>query len=598
MPTYKAPLENMYFVIDEVLDSTRISAMPGNEDFSMDLVKQILEEGAKVCEGVLFPLNQSGDEEGCHWENGEVRTPKGYKEAYDTYTEGGWPGLSCDPKYGGMGMPAVLGTAMAEIVSSSNSAFGMYSGLTIGAVEALHAFGTEEQKETYLHKMISGEWTGTMNLTEPHCGSDLGLIRSKATDNDASDNSWKISGQKIFISAGEHDLSKNIIHLVLARLPDAPEGVKGITLFVVPKFLVNADGSLGERNSLECASIEHKMGIRSSATAVMAYENAKGWIVGEPHKGLMAMFTMMNAARLGVAMQGLGIAEVAYQNAREYAKERLQMRALDGPKAPEKEADPIIVHPDVRRMLLTGKAFTEGARTMSLWVALQRDLAEGHPDEEVKQTANDFIDLLTPVVKAYHTDMGSQIAAHGVQVHGGIGFITETGVDQYMRDAKIFEIYEGTNGIQALDLVGRKLMQNRGRGMKRFFALLQKFAVTNQVNPKMEEFIAPVTKALGKLQVSTQFIMEAAMKNPNEVGAASSDFLRQFALVIMGYMWGLNAKAALKKLESAEGNQKFYEEKLKTARFFMARMLPEAESRHLMVLAGAKTLMEMDEDQF
>ncbi|MGH1351523.1 MAG: acyl-CoA dehydrogenase C-terminal domain-containing protein [Methyloligellaceae bacterium] len=598
MPTYKAPLENMYFAIDEVLDATRISQMPGNEEFSMDLVKQILEEGAKVCEEVLFPINQSGDEEGCHWENGNVTTPKGFKEAFQTYTEGGWMGLACDPEYGGMGMPSVLSMAMSEMVSASNTAFGMYPGLTIGAYEAIHAFGTAEQKQMYLPKMVSGEWTGTMNLTEPHCGSDLGLLRTKAADHDASDDSWKISGQKIFISAGEHDMSQNIIHLVLARLPDAPEGVKGISLFVVPKFLVNADGTPGERNSLECASIEHKMGIRSNATAVMVYENAKGWLVGEPHKGLMAMFTMMNAARLGVGMQGLGVAEVAYQNAREYAKERLQMRSLTGPKYPEKPADPIIVHPDVRRMLMISKAFTEGARTMSYWVALQADLVKGHPDPEVKQTANDFIDLLTPVVKAYQTDMGSEVAALGVQVHGGIGFICETGVEQYMRDAKIFEIYEGTNGIQALDLVGRKLMQNQGRGMKRFFALLQKFAVTNQANPKMEEFIAPVTKALGKLQNSMEFMMGAAMKNPEEVGAASTDFLRQFALVVMGYMWGLNAKAALKGLESGKGNPKFYEEKLKTARFFMARMLPEAEARHKMVLAGAASIMDMDEDQF
>ncbi len=598
MPTYKAPLENMYFTIDEVLDATKIQSMPGNEDFSMDLVKQILEEGAKVCEEVLFPLNQSGDEEGCTWDNGVVRTPKGYKEAFQTYTEGGWMGLGADPEYGGMGMPAVMSVAMSEMVSATNTAFGMYPGLTLGAYEAIHAFGTPEQKQTYLPKMISGEWTGTMNLTEPHCGSDLGLLRSKAVNHNPDDDSWEISGQKIFISAGEHDMADNIVHLVLARLPDAPPGVKGISLFVVPKFLVNEDGSLGARNSLQCTSIEHKMGIRSSATAVMVYEGAKGWLVGEPHKGLMAMFTMMNAARLGVGIQGLGIAEVAYQNAVEYAKERLQMRALDGPKFPEKEADPIIVHPDVRRMLMIGKAFTEGARTLSYWVALQRDIAVGHSDPAVKETCSDFIDLLTPIVKAYQTDMGSEVAALGVQVHGGIGFITETGVDQYMRDAKIFEIYEGTNGIQALDLVGRKLMQDGGRPMKRFVALMQKFGADNQSNPQMAEFLIPLAKAGEKLEKSLGFMMGAAMKSPVEVGAASTDFLRQFALIVMGYMWCLNVKAALKGIESGEGNQAFYEEKIKTARFFMTRMLPEAEARHRMILAGAEPMMALDVEQF
>jgi len=598
MPSFKAPTDDIKFVLHEVLDAQQLAELPGYEDFSADLADQIIEEGAKICEEVLFPLNQSGDQEGCHHENDTVRTPKGFKEAYDTFAEGGWCGLSCDPEHGGMGMPMLLNTVMQEIICAANMAFGMYPGLSQGAYEAIHAFGTDEQKALYLPKLIEGSWSGTMNLTEPHCGTDLGLIRTKAENHDDSDDSWEITGQKIFISAGEHDLTENIVHLVLARLPDAPKGVKGISLFVVPKFLPDGDGNPGERNKLACTSIEHKMGINANATCTMTYESAKGWLVGEPHKGLKAMFTMMNAARLGVAMQGLGIAEVAYQNAVVWAKDRLQMRALTGAKYPDKEADPIIVHPDIRRMLLTGKAFTEGARALSYWCGLQQDIAHHHENEQERKAADELVSLLTPILKAYQTDMGSAIAALGVQVHGGMGYIGETGVEQYMRDAKIAEIYEGTNGIQALDLVGRKMAQGYGRVLKRFFQPVQEFIEAEQANEDMQEFIFPLAKAFAKLQQATATIAQKGLKNPDEAGAASVDYLRQFALTAMAYMWCLMVKTAQEKLESGEGNQKFYEDKLKTARFFMARMLPEADGKFKMVMAGASPLMDMDEDGF
>lgn len=598
MPVYKAPIENIKFVLHEVLEAEQLSELEGYEEFSADLTDQIIEEGAKICEEVLFPLNGSGDQEGCHYKDGEVTTPKGFIEAYNTFAEGGWCGLSSDPEYGGMGMPMLLNTVMQEIICASNMSFGMYPGLSQGCYEAIHAFGTDEQKAMYLPKLIEGSWSGTMNLTEPHCGTDLGLIRTKAENHKEDDNSWEISGQKIFISAGEHDLTENIIHLVLARLPGAPEGVKGISLFVVPKFLVNEDGSIGERNTARCASIEHKMGINANATCVMVFENAKGWLVGEPHKGLKAMFTMMNAARLGVAMQGLGIAEVAHQNAVDWAKDRLQMRALDGVKYPDKEADPIIVHPDVRRMLLTGKAFTEGARALSFWCGMQQDIAHKHSDPSERQAADDLVSLLTPILKAYQTDMGSAVAALCVQTHGGMGFIGETGVEQYMRDAKIAEIYEGTNGIQALDLVGRKMGMGYGRLLKRFFQPTQEFIEEHQANEQMQEFIFPLAKAFAKLQQSTATIAQKGLKDPNEAGAASVDYLRQFALVAMAYMWCKMAKTALDKLESGEGDQNFYDEKVKTARFFMHRMLPEADGRFKMIMAGAQSLMEMDEEQF
>ncbi len=596
MPVYNPPAENIKFILHDVLNASQLSELPGFEDVSEDLMDQVLEEGGKLCAEVLFPLNQSGDQEGCHYENGVVRTPKGFKEAYDMFTEAGWCGVSADPEYGGMGMPVLMNTVMQEMICSSNMSFGMYPGLSQGAYEALHHFGTDEQKELYLPKLIDGTWSGTMNLTEPHCGTDLGLIKTKAIPND--DDSFQITGTKIFISAGEHDLTENIVHLVLAKLPDAPEGVRGISLFVVPKFLPNDDGSVGERNGVRCGSIEHKMGIHANSTCVMNFDDAKGWLVGEPHKGLKAMFVMMNAARLGVGMQGLGICEIAYQNGLAYAKDRLQMRSLTGTKHPDKPADPIIVHPDVRRMLLKSKAVTEGGRALAYWTGMNLDIATKHEDEQVRQEADDLVALLTPIVKAYLTDMGTEIANECLQCYGGHGYIAEWGMEQYVRDARIAQIYEGTNGIQALDLVGRKMGQGYGRLLRRFFHPAQQFIEENQADENMQEFVFAFAKSLAKLQQSTAMIAQKGLKNPDEAGAASSDYLRQFALVALAYMWCLMVKAAQAKLESGEGNKEFYEAKIKTARFFMQRLLPEADGRFKMVLAGAETLMDMDAEAF
>lgn len=596
MPSYNPPLADIRFILHDVLKAETLNTLPGYGDFSTDLIDQIIEEGAKICQEVLFPLNQSGDGEGCVLENGVVRTPKGFKEAYDTFAQGGWCGLSADPEYGGMGMPMLLNTVMQEMICAANMSLGMYPGLSQGAYEALHHFGTDEQKALYLPKLISGEWSGTMCLTEPHCGTDLGLIKAKAVPQ--PDGSCKIDGTKIFISAGEHDLTENIIHLVLAKLPDAPEGVKGISLFVVPKFLPKPDGTPGARNGVVCGSIEHKMGIKASSTCVMNFDGAIGWLVGEPHKGLKAMFTMMNAARLGVAMQGLGVAEVAYQNAVIYAKDRLQMRSLKGAKHPDKPADPIIVHPDVRRMLLTGKAFVEGSRALSYWVGMNLDISQRHPDVGEKQKADDLVALLTPIVKAYQTDMGTEVAILSQQVYGGHGYIWEWGMEQYVRDARIAQIYEGTNGIQALDLVGRKMPQGFGRLLRRFFHPVNEFIMAEQTNPKLQEFVFPLAKAFAKLQQSTATIAQKGLKNPEEAGAASTDYLRQFALVALAYMWCLIVKVAQEKLEQGSADKAFLEAKLKTARFFMERMLPESEARFRMVMAGAATLMDMDEAQF
>lgn len=592
MPIYNAPLDDIKFVLHDVLNAEELTKISGFEEATPDLVDQILEEGAKLCENSLFPINQSGDDEGCTFKDGEVTTPKGFKEAYEEFTQGGWCGVSADPEYGGMGLPMLVNTVMQEMICSSNFSFGMYPGLSQGAYEAIHHFGDEDQKNTYLPKLVTGEWSGTMCLTEPHCGTDLGLIKTKAVPND--DGSYNITGTKIFISAGEHDLSENIIHLVLAKLPDAPEGVKGISLFVVPKFTPDDM----KRNGIHCGSIEHKMGIHANSTCVMNMEDAKGWLVGEKHKGLKAMFVMMNAARLGVAMQGLGIAEVAYQNGLAYAKDRLQMRALDGTKAPDKPADPIIVHPDVRRMVLTSKAFCEGSRALSYWVGKNLDISLHHEDPEERKKADDLVALLTPIVKAYQTDMGFEVSSLAMQIHGGHGYIREYGVEQYARDARIAMIYEGTNGIQALDLVGRKMGAHMGRYLRRFFHPLSEYIETNMANPELQEFIMPLAKSFAKLQQSTAVIAQKGLKDPTEAGAASVDYLRQFALVAMGYMWIQMAEVAQKKLAEGADNKKFYESKIKTARFFFARMLPEADWRFKAVMAGAETLMDHDEDEF
>lgn len=600
MPSYKAPLDNIRFVLHEVLDAGQVAKLPGYEEATPDLVDQILEEGAKICEEVLFPLNQSGDAEGCIFENGVVRTPKGFQEAYKLFCDGGWPGLAADPQYGGMGMPHIVNCVLQEIICSANMSFGMYPGLSEGAYRALYLHGTQEQKDTYLPKLTTGEWSGTMCLTEPHCGTDLGLIKTKALPND--DGSYNITGTKIFISAGEHDLTENIIHLVLAKLPDAPEGSRGISLFVVPKFLVKEEGGQqkpGARNGVACGSIEHKMGIKASSTCVMNFDNAKGWLVGEPHKGLKAMFTMMNAARLGVAMQGLGIAEVAMQNGLNYARERLQMRALDGTKAPDKPADPIIVHPDVRRMLLTSKAFTEGARALSYWVGINLDLSHKHPDEKTRQAADDLVALLTPIIKSYQTDMGFEVASMAMQVHGGHGYIWDYGVEQYTRDARIAMIYEGTNGVQALDLVGRKMGQGYGRLLRRFFHPVTDFIEQNQNDPQLQEFVFPLAKSVAKLQQLTASVAMKGLKDPNEAGAASSDYLRMFALVAIGYMWAQMAKVAQQKINEGAGDRAdFYDSKIKTARFYFARMLPETEAHFRKAMAGADNLMELDAANF
>ncbi len=596
MPVYKAPLDDIRFILNDVLKSNSLSELPGYEEYSAELGDQILEEGGKLCEEVFFPLNQSGDAEGCSLENGEVTTPKGFKEAYQTFAENGWCGLSCDPEYGGMGMPAMINTAMKEMICSANMSLGMYPGLSYGAYEALHKFGSDELKEIYMAKIVEGTWSGTMCLTEPHCGTDLGLIKTKADPQ--GDGSYKVTGTKIFISAGEHDLTENIVHLVLAKLPDAPDGVKGISLFIVPKFLPKDDGSVGDRNALECGSLEHKMGIKANATCVMNFDGATGWLVGQKHKGLRAMFAMMNDARLGVAMQGLGIGEVAYQNGVEYAKDRLQMRSVTGTKAPDKPADPIIVHPDVRRMLLTGKAFTEGARALSYWVGMQSDIAMKHEDAAERQRADDTVALMTPILKAYCTDMGSEVANLSVQVYGGHGYIWEWGVEQYVRDARIAQIYEGTNGIQALDLVGRKMPQNFGRLLRRFFHPVQEFINEHQGNSDLQEFMFPLAKSFMKLQQATATVAQKGMANADEAGAASVDYLRQFALVAMAYMWCQMVIAAKEKIESGEGDQAFYDSKIKTAQFFMARMLPEGDARFKMVMAGGETMMSMKESQF
>ncbi|KAA0685451.1 acyl-CoA dehydrogenase C-terminal domain-containing protein [Azospirillum brasilense] len=596
MPIYKAPLEDVRFVLDEIVGAGKLAELPGYEDATPDLIAQVLEEGAKLCEEVLFPLNQSGDGEGCTFENGVVRTPKGFKEAYGTYIEAGWQGLSCDPAYGGQGLPKLVNTMLEEFICSANLSFGMYPGLSLGAYNALSMYGSDPLKQRFLGRLVDGTWAGTMCLTEPHCGTDLGLIRTKAVPQE--DGSHRITGTKIFISAGEHDLTENILHLVLARLPDAPAGTRGISLFLVPKFLPNEDGTVGPRNGVACGSIEHKMGIKASATCVMNFEDATGWLVGEPHKGMRAMFVMMNAARLAVGIQGLGVAEVSYQNAVAYARERLQGRSLKGTAHPDKPADPIIVHPDVRRNLLTARAYTEGARALGALVGYKLDMAEKHADEKTRKEADEFVQLMTPIVKALFTDIGFESANIAVQVHGGHGFIWETGVEQYVRDARICQIYEGTNGIQALDLVGRKLPQDMGRLLRRFFHPVGAEIEADMETEDLAEFVLPLAKAFAKLQQATAIIAQKGMKDPEEAGAAATDYLRLFGLVALGWMWLRMVKAAQARLVAGEGNAAFLEAKIRTARFYMAKLLPQTNALFVIIMAGSSPLMEMDEAAF
>jgi alkylation response protein AidB-like acyl-CoA dehydrogenase len=594
MPTYKAPLREYRFLLRDTFNIEQYSALPGFKDAPLDVVDQILDEAAKLAEDVLQPLNQIGDREGCKLENGVVTTPKGFKEAYKTLVEGGWPALVADPAYGGQGLPNALGVIFNEMVSSANMAFGMYPGLSHGAYSALLHHGTDEQRKTYLPKLVSGEWTGTMNLTEPQCGTDLGLLRTKALPQ--ADGSYKITGTKIFISAGEHDLAENILHLVLARVEGAPAGIKGISLFLVPKFLVKEDGTLGARNGVSCGALEHKMGIHGNATAVLNYDEATGWLVGEREKGMRAMFTMMNEARLGVGLQGLSQSEVAYQNALAYAKDRLQGRSLTGPKEPAKPADPIIVHPDVRRMLLDAKSFNEGARALLVWTALHGDLSHASGDAQVRETGDDMMALLTPVVKGYLTDRGFANAVESQQVYGGHGYIEENGVSQFVRDARIAMIYEGANGIQALDLVGRKLAANGGRGVFAFFKLIDDFIAANK-DDKLAPFTGPLTAARKDLEAATTWFMENALQNPDNAGAGSVDYLHLFGITAVAYMWALMAKAALAKLSTGD-DKAFYETKLKTARYFVERILPETATHLLRIRNGAAPLMAFSQDDF
>jgi butyryl-CoA dehydrogenase len=594
MPSYKAPLRDMRFVFNEVADPARLRALPGCEEVGPDLIDPVLEEAAKLCEEVLFPLNRPGDEEGCTIENGVVRTPKGFREAYRAFREGGWTALGCDPEDGGQGLPHTLSMLVEEMICSANLSFGMYPGLSHGAYAALRTHGSAELREAYLPRLASGEWSGTMCLTEPQCGTDLGLIRTRAVP--ADDGSYRITGNKIFISAGEHDLAENILHLVLAKLPDAPSGTRGISLFLVPKFLPGEDGRPGARNGVSCTSIEHKMGIKASATCAMSFDEAKGWLVGEPHRGLAAMFTMMNAARLGVGVQGLGVAEVSYQNAVAYARERVQGRALNGAKHPDKPADPIIVHPDVRRMLLTMRAQIEGCRALGVLTAVEHDVATRHPDPAVRQAADDFVSLMTPIIKAMFTDMGFESAVSGMQVLGGHGYIREWGMEQYVRDARIAQIYEGTNGIQALDLVGRKMPSHAGRLLRRFFHPVLAFIEAKGEDERMAEFVLPLSKAFGRLQQATAEVARRGLGDPFEAGAAATEYLRLFGLTALAFVWARMAEAALDKAEDDPTG--FYRAKLATARFFMERLLPQTGALTSAIMAGGKSLREFEEAAF
>ncbi len=592
MPHYTPPLRDMQFVMNEVLQVPQVlKSLPAHADMDADTIAAVLEEGGKFAAEVLFPLNKTGDQQGCRLDpvTHEVKTPDGFKQAFEQFAQGGWTALSCDPAFGGQGLPIVVNQCFYEMLNSANQAWTMYPGLTHGAYECLHAHGSEEQKRLYLPKITSGEWTGTMCLTEAHCGTDLGLLRTKAEPQ--ADGTYKLTGNKIFISAGEHDMVSNIVHLVLARLPDAPAGSKGISLFVVPKFQVNVDGSLGARNGIHCGGLEHKMGIHGNATCQMVLEDAVGTMVGQPNKGLAAMFVMMNAARIGVGMQSLGLTEVAYQNALAYAKDRIQSRSLSGVKSPEKAADSILVHPDVRKMLLTAKAYAEGGRALSLYCALLIDQELNHPDEQVCKDAAEMVALLTPIVKAFITDNAWTATSSCMQVFGGHGYISEWGMEQYVRDARINMIYEGTNTIQSLDLLGRKVLGNQGASLKKFGQLIAELVTAETGNEDMAPFIQPLAK-LG--QQMTQFTGEIGMKalsNADEVGAAAVDYLRVAGHLVFGYFWARMAQVALQQI--AQGHQDpFYKAKIQTARFYFAKLLPETASLMQTAKAGSDVLMD------
>jgi acyl-CoA dehydrogenase len=597
MPIYKAPVDDALFLLNDVFHLDRYGNLPGFSDASPDVVEAVLREAAKFSEEALAPLNRVGDKEGCkRAPDGSVTTPKGFKDAYKQIVEGGWIGISVPPDFGGQGLPTALTQIVNEFFCSANMAFAMYPGLTQGAIAALLVHAPDSLKKKYLSKMVEGVWTGTMNLTEPHCGTDLGLLRSKAVKQE--DGSYKISGTKIFISAGEHDLSENIIHLVLARIEGAPEGTKGISLFVVPKILVKDDGSLGARNAVNCGSIEEKMGIHGNSTCVMNYDGATGWLIGEENRGLNAMFTMMNEARLGVGVQGLALSEVAYQNAAAYAKERLQGRAISGAKYPDKAADPIIVHPDVRRALMSIRAFNEAGRALVLWTALKSDVAHRSDDEKERKGADDHMGLLTPVIKGVLTDGGFANAVMAQQIFGGHGYIAEHGMEQFVRDSRIAQIYEGANGIQALDLVARKLGKDGGRAIMAFFNEVQTYLKERADSDAMNVYLKPLGQSLAHLQQASMWFMQNAMAKPDNAGAGSYDYMHLFGLVALGYMWCKIAEAALAKLPKANGSAAGLNAKLVTARFFMERMLPETATRLARIEAGAGSTMELPDDAF
>src|ERR1700678_230526 len=596
MPTYKAPVDDVMFLLSDVFHIERYNNLPGFADATPDLIEAVLAEAAKFSEDVLTPLNRVGDKEGCkRHDDGSVTTPTGFKDAYKRLTEGGWIGASAPEDFGGQGLPMALTQSIGEFLCSANMAFAMYPGLTQGAAAAIIVHGTTEQKALYLPKLISGEWTGTMNLTEPQCGTDLGLVRTRAVPQ--ADGSYRISGTKIFISAGEHDLAENIVHLVLARIEGAPAGTKGISLFIVPKFLPNQDGKVGARNAVSCGSIEEKMGIHGNSTCVMNFDDATGWLIGEENKGMQGMFVMMNEARLGVAVQGLAQSEVAYQNAAAYARDRLQGRALSGPQAPDKPADPIIVHPDVRRTLLTIRAFNEAARAMVVWTSLKSDVAHRSSDPKDRQEADDHMGLMTPVMKGVLTDVGFSNTVLAQQMFGGHGYIAENGMEQFVRDARIAMIYEGANGIQALDLVGRKLPRDGGRAVMAFFGEVASFAKEQGTDEAMKPFITPLSAGLGHLQQATTWLMQNAMMKPDNAGAAATDYMQLFGLVTFGFMWARMAKVARDKI-AAGGATPYLTTKLVTGRFFMERMLPETALHLARIQTGSATTMELAAEAF
>ena len=591
MPTYAAPTKDMAFVLHDLL-SVEKSDVPGYNELTPSFTSAVLEESAKIHQDVIAPLNAVGDKEGCNLENGVVRTPTGFKAAFDQFRKDGWTGISCEEEFGGQGMPYLMGTTIGEMTSAANQAFAMYGGLTNGAYASILAHGSQEQKQTFLPNLASCKWTGTMNLTEPHCGTDLGMMRTKA--NPAADGSYKISGQKIFISAGEHDMSDNIIHLVLAKIKDGPEGIKGVSLFIVPKFIINEDGSEGMRNAVSCGAIEKKMGIHGNSTCVMNYDEATGYLLGDEHKGMRAMFTMMNHARLGVGLQGLAQAEVAYQNAVVYAKDRLQGRAVTGTENPEGPADPIIAHPDVRRSLMDQKSFVEGARAFVYWGAMMLDQAHGLKDKD----ADGLISLLTPVIKGFLTDKGYDMTVQAQQLYGGHGYIEEWGMSQFTRDARIAMIYEGTNGVQALDLVGRKLAQDGGKHVMAFFEMVKSFIGENKDSEGLSDFINPLKQASKDLQAASMYFMQNGMKNPNNALSGSSDYMHLFGHVCLGLMWARMAKVATEALDGNSDDPEFYENKLITGRYYMVRQLPATGMHLARIQSGADTVMGLDAEAF